>query len=179
MGLGWWADSPAGLTPVLTLLGLALGVAVGILGTWLRLRPLLRDVLPVRTTGPTMADDSDGVTGVDGSRAGTERTAPMNDAGSTAASTVPEARVQALAEVARRQRTMVIVAAGLAVVAFLVGGSLGYWPAGLFIAIGIGLALVNTVVTEMSMIRMTATGDDLSRKQFAMSALRTPGGHLA
>ena len=43
MGLGWWADASFGLTPVLTLLGLALGVAVGVLGTWLRLRPLLRD----------------------------------------------------------------------------------------------------------------------------------------
>ena len=42
MGLGWWADASFGLTPVLTLLGLALGVVVGVLGTWLRLRPLLR-----------------------------------------------------------------------------------------------------------------------------------------
>jgi hypothetical protein len=42
MGLGWWGDASFGLTPVLTLLGLALGVAVGVLGTWLRLRPLLR-----------------------------------------------------------------------------------------------------------------------------------------
>ena len=42
LGLGWWADASTGLTPVLTLLGLAVGVAVGVLGTWLRLRPLLR-----------------------------------------------------------------------------------------------------------------------------------------
>jgi cation transport ATPase len=118
-----------------------------------------------------MADDSEGVMGVDGSGAGTERTTPMDDVGGTTASTVPAARVQALAEGARRQRTMVIVAAGLAAVAFLVGGSLGYWPAGLFVAVGIGLALVNTVVTEMSMMRMTASGDDLSRRQFAMGAL--------
>lgn len=43
MGLGWWADASTGLTPVLTLLGLAIGVGVGVLGSWLRLRPLLRD----------------------------------------------------------------------------------------------------------------------------------------
>ena len=118
-----------------------------------------------------MADDSEGVSNVNGNGGDTERTAPMSDAGSTAASTLPAARVQALAEGARRQRLMVILAAALAVVAFLVGGSLGYWPAGLFVAVGIGLALVNTVVTEMSMMRMTASGDDLSRRQFAMGAL--------
>ncbi len=43
MGLGWWADASWGLTPLLTLLGLAVGVGVGVLGSWLRLRPLLRD----------------------------------------------------------------------------------------------------------------------------------------
>lgn len=41
MGLGWWADTASGLTPILTLTGLALGVAVGVLGSWLRIRPLL------------------------------------------------------------------------------------------------------------------------------------------
>jgi hypothetical protein len=94
----------------------------------------------------------------------------MDDAGSTA-SAMPAARVQAIAEGARRQRTMAIIAAGLAAVALLVGGFLGHWPAGLFVAIGIGLGLVNTVLTELSMMRMTASGDDLSRRQFAMGAL--------
>jgi hypothetical protein len=42
MGLGWWADASTGLTPVLTLLGLALGVGVGVLGSWWRIRPLLQ-----------------------------------------------------------------------------------------------------------------------------------------
>ncbi len=41
MGLGWWADSSTGATPVLTLAGLAVGVAAGVVGTWLRIRPLL------------------------------------------------------------------------------------------------------------------------------------------
>ncbi len=43
LGLGWWADDSLGLTPVLTLVGLALGVAAGVFGTWRRLRPLLAD----------------------------------------------------------------------------------------------------------------------------------------
>ncbi len=43
LGLGWWADSATGLTPALTLLGLALGVGVAVIGTWVRVRPLLDD----------------------------------------------------------------------------------------------------------------------------------------
>ncbi len=43
MGLGWWADAAAGTTPVLTLGGLAAGIVAGVLGTWLRVRPLLSD----------------------------------------------------------------------------------------------------------------------------------------
>lgn len=43
MGLGWWADAAVGLKPVLTLVGLALGVVVGVLGTWVRIRPLLEE----------------------------------------------------------------------------------------------------------------------------------------
>ena len=43
LGLGWWADSATDLTPVLTLLGLALGVGAAAFGTWVRVRPLLDD----------------------------------------------------------------------------------------------------------------------------------------
>lgn len=43
LGLGWWADSATEFTPVLTLLGLALGIAVAVFGTWVRVRPLLDD----------------------------------------------------------------------------------------------------------------------------------------
>lgn len=46
LGLGWWADARLGLTPALTLLGLAAGVAAGITGTWFRIRPLLSDAGP-------------------------------------------------------------------------------------------------------------------------------------
>lgn len=43
MGLGWLADSRLDSTPALTLAGMAVGIAVGIVGTWFRIRPFLRD----------------------------------------------------------------------------------------------------------------------------------------
>lgn len=42
MGVGWFADSRLDSTPALTLVGLAVGIAVGIAGTWFRIRPYLR-----------------------------------------------------------------------------------------------------------------------------------------
>jgi len=50
LGAGWWADARLGTTPVLTLLGLAVGVAGGIVGTWFRIRPLLSE--DVSRSGP-------------------------------------------------------------------------------------------------------------------------------
>lgn len=44
LALGWWLDAQAATTPVLTLLGLAAGVALGVALSWRRLRPLLREV---------------------------------------------------------------------------------------------------------------------------------------
>jgi hypothetical protein len=43
LGAGWWVDARLGTTPVLTLVGLAVGVAAGVTGTWFRIRPLLTD----------------------------------------------------------------------------------------------------------------------------------------
>ncbi|MBA2639731.1 MAG: AtpZ/AtpI family protein [Nocardioidaceae bacterium] len=43
LGLGWWADDSLGTTPLLTLLGLTVGVLVGVVGTWLHIRPLLTE----------------------------------------------------------------------------------------------------------------------------------------
>ena len=42
---------------------------------------------------------------------------------------------------------------------------------GLFVAIGVLLGLVNSVLTELSLVRFADSVDLLSRKQFAMSAL--------
>jgi F0F1-type ATP synthase assembly protein I len=43
MGLGWFLDSRLDSTPALTLVGLAVGIAVGVVGTWFRIRPFLRE----------------------------------------------------------------------------------------------------------------------------------------
>jgi hypothetical protein len=81
------------------------------------------------------------------------------------------AAVVPVGELARRQRNMLIMAVALAAACLFGGGASGYWWAGVFLSVGIGLALLNSLATEVSMMRMTASGDDLSRKQFAMSAL--------
>lgn len=41
-GLGWLADARLDTTPVLSLVGLACGIAVGMLGSWFRIRGFLR-----------------------------------------------------------------------------------------------------------------------------------------
>ena len=76
-----------------------------------------------------------------------------------------------LVTVAKRQRVTVLLAAKLTLAAVVVGVAFDSWLAGVFFAVGVGLSLLNALLTEQSMIRMTANGDDLSRGQFAMSAL--------
>ena len=43
LGLGWFADARFETTPLLTMLGLAAGIAVGVIGSWLQIRSFLRD----------------------------------------------------------------------------------------------------------------------------------------
>jgi putative F0F1-ATPase subunit (Ca2+/Mg2+ transporter) len=42
LALGWFVDDRVDTTPVFTLAGLAFGIAVGIWGSWLRIRQFLR-----------------------------------------------------------------------------------------------------------------------------------------
>ena len=76
-----------------------------------------------------------------------------------------------LARAAANQRRTVMLAAALAAASVLVGASFGRWDVGLFVAIGVLLGLVNSVLTELSLVRFADSVDLLSRKQFAMSAL--------
>lgn len=77
-----------------------------------------------------------------------------------------------LPELVRRQRVLVGFAGGLAVAAVAVGGWLGEWAAGLFVAVGIGLALSNALLTEVSIVRLAGgANQDLSRGKFALTAL--------
>jgi F0F1-type ATP synthase assembly protein I len=42
-GVGWFADSRLDTTPVLTLLGLAAGITLGVVGSWFRIKDFLHD----------------------------------------------------------------------------------------------------------------------------------------
>ena len=41
--LGWFGEERLETTPVLTLVGLACGIVIGVVGTWLRVRGFLRE----------------------------------------------------------------------------------------------------------------------------------------
>jgi Putative F0F1-ATPase subunit Ca2+/Mg2+ transporter len=43
MGVGWFIDSQLDSTPTLMMVGLAFGIGLGITGTWVRIKPFLRD----------------------------------------------------------------------------------------------------------------------------------------
>jgi hypothetical protein len=42
-GLGWFIDGRVHTTPAFTLAGIGCGIVAGGVGTWLRIRPFLRD----------------------------------------------------------------------------------------------------------------------------------------
>jgi hypothetical protein len=69
------------------------------------------------------------------------------------------------------QRRIVQVGALLILASVVIGTGIGDGLIGLFLAIGILLGVANSLATEMSMARMVASGEELSRKQFAYSAL--------
>lgn len=76
-----------------------------------------------------------------------------------------------VAQVLANQRRTVILAGCLMAAALIIAVSNGRWPIGVFLAIGVVLGLVNSLLTEMSMLRFLESGTELSRKQFAISAL--------
>jgi hypothetical protein len=69
------------------------------------------------------------------------------------------------------QRRIVQVGVICILAAIVIGAGLGRPLIGLFLAIGVALAIANSLATEMGMARMVAAGEELSRKQFAYSAL--------
>jgi hypothetical protein len=73
------------------------------------------------------------------------------------------------------QRRIVQVGALCAVAALVGGAALGESAIGLFLAIGVVLAIANAVLTEHSMARMVASGELLSKKQFAAGAMMRLG----
>jgi hypothetical protein len=69
------------------------------------------------------------------------------------------------------QRRIVQVGGIVILAALVIGAAVGSPAVGLFLAIGVALAIVNSVFTEHGMAQMVASGEELSRKQFAVSAL--------
>ncbi|HYJ66539.1 MAG TPA: AtpZ/AtpI family protein [Nocardioidaceae bacterium] len=43
MGMGWFIDSQMDTSPALLLVGLACGIGLGIVGSWMRMKPFLND----------------------------------------------------------------------------------------------------------------------------------------
>jgi hypothetical protein len=74
-----------------------------------------------------------------------------------------------------RQRRIVQVGALCAALAFVGGLGLGEPAIGAFLAFGVLLAVANAVFTEHSMARMVASGELLSKKQFAAGAMMRLG----
>jgi hypothetical protein len=73
------------------------------------------------------------------------------------------------------QRRIVQVGALCALAALVGGAALGEPAIGAFLAIGVVLAVANAVLTEHSMARMVASGELLSKKQFAAGAMMRLG----
>ena len=69
------------------------------------------------------------------------------------------------------QRRILQVGGLLILASLVIGVGVGDGLIGLFLAIGIALGLANSLATEMGMAKMVASGEELSRKQFAYSAL--------
>ena len=75
-----------------------------------------------------------------------------------------------LARAVTKQRRAVLLAAGLVAASMWIAVPLGRWQAGLFVAAGIALGLLNHVLTELTLLRAVGGDDMLTRRQFAMSS---------
>ncbi|MGH3446854.1 MAG: hypothetical protein ACRDQA_10080 [Nocardioidaceae bacterium] len=69
------------------------------------------------------------------------------------------------------QRRAVVLAACLAVAAIWVAFGLGNWVIGVFVAAGIVLGLANHIGTELTLLKAVEYGEQVDRKQYAMSSL--------
>jgi hypothetical protein len=91
------------------------------------------------------------------------------------AADLPSGPAPSLRSAVTGQRRIVQVGALCALASLVVGAALGEPAIGLFLAIGVVLAVANAVLTEYSMARMVAAGELLSKKQFAAGAMMRLG----
>lgn len=76
-----------------------------------------------------------------------------------------------LPKVLRDQRRVFLVALLLASAGFWIFGPMGDWDVAAFLAAGIALGLANHIATELSLLKMIASGEELTRAEIAGSAL--------
>ncbi len=77
----------------------------------------------------------------------------------------------AFARAARNQRRAALLALFLSIAALWIAIPMGEWQIGVFIALGFVLGLINHLLTEYTLLRSVEGGDEVTRKQFAMSSL--------
>ena len=73
--------------------------------------------------------------------------------------------------VVKDQRKTILVAVVLAVAAYWIAGQLGEWRLATAIAIGVGLGLVNHLVTEWWLLRIISSGEQPTKGQMVASTI--------
>ena len=76
-----------------------------------------------------------------------------------------------LLTVLRDQKKIAYVGLGLIVAAFWIVGQLGEWTLGICISIGVLLGLLNHLATEFWLLRILASGGEISRNQMIRSTM--------
>ncbi len=77
----------------------------------------------------------------------------------------------AFARAARNQKRAALLALCLSIAALWIAIPMGEWKIGVFIALGFVLGLINHLLTELTLLRSVEGGEEVTRKQFAMSSL--------
>ena len=95
---------------------------------------------------------------------------PMSEHDTAPSSGLPSDFGQAtFGRVVRDQRKTIVVAVVLAVAAYWVLGQIGEWVLAGCIAGGVGLGLLNHLVTEFWLLRLITSGEQPTRTKLAMS----------
>ena len=74
-------------------------------------------------------------------------------------------------KVLHNQRRVTILAGILSAASIYLSAVFGHWPVGIFISIGILLALGNQLFTELSVLRAVESGEEFSKKQYGSASL--------
>ena len=76
-----------------------------------------------------------------------------------------------LGRVLRDQKRVLFVALFLVVASFWICGPLDKWPVAIFFSVGIGIGVVNHIVSEYSLLNTLASGREPTRSEMGRQAL--------